>query len=149
MAFIKAVLFFGIAAVLAVSAASAAATQEAATDFQGAKNEFIPTKSSIQIVPKLTYIPARCYRRTQICCYRFYVCRRKCVLISCKNVRICTLTVNGVCKKYKIVRVCRYRCYLTYCPRIYCTPFVITRAKTYIAPLSYQRTTISSNSTSA
>ena len=114
---------------LAVLAAALASTTESA-----------PAKalaSKPKIVPTLTFAPTRCYRRSQVCCYKYVKCGTVCKVVRCKSVRKCVLRApfTNKCLVYKKVRVCIKRCFAKLCKRIICSRLrVVKRSPAYITP---------------
>lgn len=135
MAFNKILLLFAVLATLSVSFVKAEVKEAAPQSV----TETIDKKSAV-LVKSLIYVPTKCYRKYQTCCYRYYICRRRCIRVPCRYVRVCSKYIGSRCYRYKLVRVCRYPCYYTYCPRAYCTRPIIIKSKSYVAPLTYKRT---------
>ncbi len=85
----------------------------------------------------LTYVAAKCYTRSQTCCYKYIVCGELCKKVACVDKKICVLKKNHRCLKYITVRVCEIRCYAKYCPKLHCSPFRIRKHPLYKAPKQY------------
>lgn len=93
--------------------------------------------SALTIVkqPQLRYRPSRCYRRSQICCYSYRRCGQLCRKPVCTVTRVCTkYNWKHRCIRYRVIRVCRTRCYTRYCSISACSPYVVSKSNVYKAP---------------
>ena len=106
-----------------------------ATTTESAPAHALP--SNHRIVPTLTFAPTRCYRRSQVCCYKYVKCGVVCRVVRCKTIRKCVLRApfTNKCLAHKKVRVCIKRCFAKLCKRVSCSPLrVVKRSSAYIAP---------------
>lgn len=87
--------------------------------------ESIPQLASIAptTVSSLTFVPARCYRRSQVCCYKYKPCGEVCKPFDCRTIRRCKVRapITKLCLRFKKVRVCKQRCYTKLCLRHVCS----------------------------
>eukprot|EP00171_Calliarthron_tuberculosum_P021478 IDg21478t1 len=62
-----------------------------------------------------------CFRRIQVCCYRFFPCGVFCKPKVCVIRRVCVLLRNNRCIRYQRFRICTIRCFTRLCPRLRCS----------------------------
>ena len=83
------------------------------------------------------YYPTRCYRRSQVCCYKYVKCGKICKIKRCFKIRKCVLKAFKKCLKYKVVTICIKRCYAKLCKRVRCSRLRVVKSGRYIVPKPY------------
>lgn len=84
------------------------------------------------VVPKLVFNLKNCYRRQQICCYRYKKAGKRCKQRLCTRKPYCKKTNLGKCVQYGDERTCLIRCYYVMRPKYECTPNELVMTKGYV-----------------
>ena len=123
-----------IAALALFCAAALAAGKTIAAD---SISQLVPNATTTTTVSSLTFVPTRCYRRSQICCYKYEKCGQVCKPFDCRTIRRCVrrVPITKLCLLYRKVRVCKQRCHAKLCLRHVCTKLRAERRSTkFVVP---------------
>ena len=136
MAIMKATIFtFAFLAVFAITFANTAESLNAG------EASLAPTDTldTTERIPGFKYTPVRCYRRAQICCYKYVKCGKICKVKRCFKIRKCVVRApfTKKCLKYKKVIVCIKRCYAKLCKRARCSRLRVVKSHRFIVPKPY------------
>lgn len=91
------------------------------------------------VVPKIRFIPKSCYKRRQVCCYRYHKCGHSCRTGYCSQRSMCTMIKFGKCFRWRNVQTCQTRCFDKLCARFECNPLAIVKNGGYVPPRIHQR----------
>ena len=89
------------------------------------------------VVPSLTFNPEKCYRRTQLCCYRYVSKAKHCKQNLCTYETYCAKTKGKYCTKHRQIRTCKIRCYDRMKPVYECTPNELVPSDGYVHAKEY------------
>lgn len=86
------------------------------------------------LVPNLAFVASKCYRRNQICCYKYKQIGKFCKQNLCTRKTYCGRFKGKYCSKWKAIRTCRVRCYYRMRPHYQCTPMELKLVAGYVHP---------------
>jgi len=86
------------------------------------------------IVPKLPWKPKSCYKREQVCCYRYKKCGNRCRTGYCSQQSMCSHYKFGKCFRWRSVNTCTTVCFDKMCVRFECVPLKMVRGRSYVHP---------------
>lgn len=89
------------------------------------------------LVPNLAFKRSNCYRRMQVCCYRYEVKAKFCKQNLCTRVTYCARRKKKYCSRYRAIRTCKVRCFHRMRPKYECTPNQLKKEPGYVHSKEY------------
>jgi len=96
--------------------------------------ELHPLVRREDVVPAVSWKSSSCYKRNQVCCYRYKKCGHRCRTGYCSEMTMCTHTKFGKCFRWRSVESCDIRCFDKLCVRFECVPLKLVKGNSYVHP---------------